>query len=650
MWPGYFTVGGNEVGNNARALSYTRDSDCPVTWIRDMDCGGIYQALDVPEEKYYYDLIQDAPWYDPDKPDLTSRFLGLYVISMEGASDSTRSAVVTEKIVDGAQVSGYRHTSRQVRIRALLTARGGDALEAGMTWLRNVLEPNACGVHGTDCGSSDFQFFVDCPPVRGTLPQYTAYAETRRNGFSNPRGTSTSGSYWPSPLNGALTLVTDMPDAINTAVRWTSTSAAIGRIGIQSGTGTPASGANLHFMAAIRASAPTSVTIFARPNTTSATSQTQLGGTYNLVAGMNYIDVTGASFAGANSSTSGVVIVTPVTTIGTTLDVTQVLIEAGQGPYFDGTTVDDALHDYQWVGTTDLSQSIDMSRSVIQVPRTNEEYELLLNDYWRVMHTVTCVSGPLVQSELKSNDGTHVGYIVEFTMLAAVPFVFSLPREIEVPPTTPTVVEDVAYNLEPYPSAEATNSTLVVATNYSTNPSVETNATDWAASTAIVSGTDPAAFFTSARVTGELSAVGTSSFRTRILGNNGGTVVTNARSYMYATQSVPFSTGTGVRVSFNIWAALLTIAGASGTTLNGIEVDVQWRATTTVLSTVVIGSTTTPADFAGKPFQSLSLLKPPTANNALVRARFDVTWSSSATGANNTDVRGYVDALAVTVP
>ena len=167
MWSGYFTVGGNEVGNSARALGYAKTSDCPITWLRDVECGGLVEFLG--DGAYQYSLIDQAPWYDPDNVDLTSRFLGLYVVSMEGVSNSTRSATVTEKIVDGAQVSGYRHSSREVRVRAMLTAKGMDALEAGMTWLRNVLEPDACGVHGTDCGASDLQFFVDCPPERADV-------------------------------------------------------------------------------------------------------------------------------------------------------------------------------------------------------------------------------------------------------------------------------------------------------------------------------------------------------------------------------------------------------------------------------------------------------------------------------------------------
>lgn len=648
MWSGYFTVGGNEVGNSARALGYTKTADCPITWLRDVECGGLTDALG--GGGYVYSSIDQAPWFDPDNVDLTSRFLGLYVVSMEGVSDSTRSANITEKIVDGAQVSGYRHQSREVRIRAMLSAKGGDALEAGMTWLRNVLEPDACGVHGADCGASDFQFFVDCPPTRALLPVYSAYTETRRNLFSNPRGTSTSATYWSTAANGAYSLVTDMP-VVATGLRWTASATAGGRIAMVSGTSTPTAGAPIHFMATIRSSIATTLTIQARPTVTSATGAVQLGAVVNLVPGTNNINVTAPSFTAATTSASGIVLLPGTVLVGSTIDVTSALIEVNSGAYFDGATPDTNLYDYAWVGTEDLSQSTLGARDITgYVPEADDVYQDRLDDYWRVLHTVTCVSGPLIQQAMKSNDKTHVGYLVEFTMLAAVPFVFSRPHEIEVPPITPTVIEDTAFNLEPYPSAELTNSTLTVATNYSTNPSLEVNTTDWTTSTEIVSGTDPAAFFTAGRVVGELSASGTASLRVRILGNDGGTVVTNARSYMWATQSVPFSTGTGTRVSFNVWAACVEFAGASGGVINGIQVDAQWRATTTVLSTVTIGSSTDPADFGGKAFSIASQLKPPTANNALVRVRFDVTWSSSATPANDSEIRGYVDALAVTVP
>jgi len=451
MWSGYFTVGGNEVGNTARALGYAATADCPVWWYRDVPCGGLITAIEDEATAYSVDHIDQAPWYDPDNPGLTSRFLGLYVIAMEGISDSTRSANITEKIVDGAQVSGYRHTSREVRVRAMLTAKGHDALEAGMTWLRNVLEPNACGVHGGDCGASDLQFFVDCPPTKN-------------------------------------------------------------------------------------------------------------------------------------------------------------------------------------------------------LDETDEDYATRVDTYRRYLHTVTCVSGPLVQQELRSKDNQTHGFIVEFTMLAAIPFVYGVTREIALQPTIPTVLQDIPFNLITHPSGELGSGTIVAVTNYSTNPSVEVNATGWAASTQVVSGTDPAAFFTSGRVTGELAADGTASFRGRILGNNGTTSVTNARSYIWLDQQVTLSGfANGTRMSFNIWGAVAIVAGASGSTINGVQVTAIWRTGAATVSTVTVGTGTT-GDYGGKAYTIKSQLKPNAADNVLVRVRFDVTWSSSSNGANNSEIRAYADALAVTMP
>ena len=640
MWSGYFTLGGNEIGNSARALGYARTSDCPITWLRDRDCGGVLEALG--DDPYIYDRIIEAPWYDPDASDLTSRFLGLYVVSMEGISDSTRSAEVTEKIIDGAQVSGYRHRSREVRVRAMLSAKGMDALEAGMTWLRNVLEPNACGVHGADCGAADLQFFVDCPPVRGFVSSLGAPVETRRNYLVNPNFELNALGF--TAENGA------------TLTRWTTSpisGTASGRL----------LGPNGDIYALVPATAGESWTFsfdYKSDGTLTGTPHyylTQIGGTVPapVAQALPLTQVAPGRFStppytiGTGGTNVGVIVVPPLTGA---LILDNMLLEKSStvGTYFDGENPDTATDVYSWTGTAHASQSTLTTRPTVQVPETDAQYRARVEAHMRFLHTVTCVSGPLVQSEFHSSDEIHFGYLVEFTMLAAVPFVFGLPREITVPPSTPTVVADAAFNLVPYPSAELASGTVLVATNYSPNPSVEVNSTDWVATNEIVSGTSPAAFFTSARVTGELAASGSSSFRVRILGNNGTTVVTNARSYMWATQAVTLPVGTGTRVSFSVWAALVEYAGASGGVPQGIHVEVQWRATTTVLSTVTIGATTNAAEFSGKAFSLKSQLKPPTANNALVRVRFDVTWSSSATPANNSEMRGYVDALAVTVP
>jgi hypothetical protein len=300
-------------------------------------------------------------------------------------------------------------------------------------------------------------------------------------------------------------------------------------------------------------------------------------------------------------------------------------------------------------GASDLQFFVDCPPNRA-LDETDEEYSTRIDTYRRYLHTVTCISGPLVQREIRSSDKQTEAYIVEFTMLAAVPFVFGVTREIELQPSIPTVLQDIPFNLVTHPSAELGSGTIIAATNYSTNPSLETNATGWTATTEVVSGSNPSAFFTSGRVTGELAADGTASMRGRILGNNGTTSVTNARSYIWLEQQVTL-TGlpNATRMSFNAWGAVAILAGASGTTLNGVQVTAVWRTGTTTLSTVTVGTGTT-GDYGGKAYTIKSQSKPNAADNVLVRLRFDVTWSSSSNGANNSDVRAYADALAVTVP
>lgn len=449
VWPGYFTVGGNEVGNSARTLGYTRTADCPITWLRDRDCGGLNDAVD--DEPYIYERIDEAPWYDPDNPELTSRFYGLYIVEMQGVNDSTRQASVTEMIIDGAQVSGYRHTSREVRVRAVLSANGMDALDSGMTWLRNVLEPNACGVHGGDCGASDMQFFVDCPPPIGDL--------------------------------------------------------------------------------------------------------------------------------------------------------------------------------------------------------TEEEYqEEVVDPLYRILHQVTCISGPLVQQELASNDGTHFGYIVEFTLLAAVPFVYAKTREIVLPPISPTVISDVAYNLITRPSAELNDGASVLfATNYSLNPSLETNTTGW--STSISGGSPDVTPFTTSARSNDVAAAGTWSYRVRVLGNGtGSTIGTDQEIRVYAPSVDLTGFASDTNISISIWAAAYILAGVNASEILEISADIDFVGFVGTPPPLTPTAVTNPAFFNGQVFSGASMEIPVGATAALVSVAFRFDWGSSSVAADNSDIRLYVDAHAVTVP
>jgi hypothetical protein len=450
VYEGYLEFGGNEIINSARTVGYTETApDCPITWIVCPPCPGLQAALE--DQPYVVDNISQAPWYDAEDP-TTWRFYGVHALSVEGLPDSTRTASIAEGIADGGVVGNVRHAVRQVRVRALLSARGEDALDAGFSWLDAALQPDECGMHGNACGAVDVCFFVACPPVPG--------AE----------------------------------------------------------------------------------------------------------------------------------------------------------------------------GATDEAT-----------------YQQTLNDLQRRLHNVTCISGPIIEQKIQR--GSTFGYIVEFTLAAGTPWVFSNTTEVELQKTLPTVIQDVPFNLIPYPSAELTSGTVVVSTNYSINPSVENAATNWVNASGPLSPSTvaPTPFLTYGRST-ELFVHGAGSYRGQLLGNPATGTYTNetAQVSLMNTMTVP-GLAPNTRMSFNIWVAALIAAGASGSAINGITVVVQFRSGTSTISETVIG-TAAPSDYSGRVYSARSILVPAGTDNLRVIARIAVKWSSSSTPANNSDIRMYADASSVTVP
>lgn len=453
MYDGYFALGGREIGNSPRAVGLQRSAECPIRWLDydEDDCPTLAPALG--DDAYSIESIAEAPWYDPDNPDRSSRILGLNIVTMTGIQDDTRQAAMEERVTKGAHIGRTRRAGRQVRILAMVTAFGEDALDAGMTWLRGALDAKDCGLHGSACQLTDFEFFTSCPPDRDDM-------------------------------------------------------------------------------------AP---------------------------------------------------------------------------------------------GTTD------------------DEFNAEVDLYRRYLHDVRVISGPYIVQELKSrrNPG-YVGNIVEFTVGCEVPEVFTKPLEISVNPTLPAVINDVPFNFALQPRPVNSIEPRVVATkNLSTNPSLEVDGTGWTGSVASVSGSAPGSYFTHGRQVGELAANGVASYRARMLGN--GSTTASGRARMTVQHDVTLD-DVNERVSLNIWAAAVSVGGATGAALVSVTAKVEWRTAGALISTATIGTSTAPADIAGKAWTLLSQKPPATAVIARVIVEFVVDWSSSATPASNSDIRAYVDAAAVTVP
>lgn len=181
---GYLSYGGSEIVNNARAKGYVTSAGCSVQWVVGNVCEGLADALG--DEPYTLAQIEDAPWYDSDIPDLSSRFFGVYALKIEGLDDSTESATMIEGITSGGRLGRSRAASRSVRVRVALSAQGEDALDYGKTWLRAVVAGHNCSQHGASCGVGDAEFFAAGPPARGEVVEYGEWVDEDVNVVPSP--------------------------------------------------------------------------------------------------------------------------------------------------------------------------------------------------------------------------------------------------------------------------------------------------------------------------------------------------------------------------------------------------------------------------------------------------------------------------------
>jgi hypothetical protein len=629
MFEGYLAMGGNEILNSARIYGYTNSAGCGFSWLQCGPCDGLREALG--DAEYTVATLTDAPWYDPRDP-ATGRFYGAYGLSWENISDSTRTAQVTQGMLDGGTVGRVRKAVRETRVRAMLIADGEDALEAGLTWLKMALDPTDCGLHGNACGAVDACFFTACPPERATLPTYTAWTDSSRNLWPNTRAVST-GTAFGSVMNGAGSYVTDFPGTVSTARRWTASAVAASRIvSLPIGTVLPPATQVRVRLRGRTSHQLTGVYLATRADVVGGAGEGRVDlGT--IPAGSWERDVVLPGYTGVAGASSGVVLMGVPAQIGATVDVTAIGVELTPGApaWFDGSTADGDRENYLWLGSPYASLSVYQTRALTQEPEPDDAYDARVDAYSRRLHGVTCISGPLI--EQKMHRGATWGYLVEFTLAAASPWVLSETRAVSLAPGLPVVVQDIPYNLVRYPSAELSSGTVTVQTNYAPNPSVETDATGWAVA---ADGVVPAGQVAGGRITGELAAVGVASYRSVFTA----TGASAAAGWFGADHIVPIVPTTGQRVSLNMWASSSIASGAP--VLGSIEIHALWQNGSNVLlrddlvGTMAVG---------GGAVSLKSVLPPVGTARVVMRAFVRVTsWSAGNV------VRLYADAVAVTVP
>lgn len=158
MYDGYVALGDTELVNKARTGAYIRRF-LPGIDVRCKDADYLHVALQ--DAAYTTPAADAAPWYRASNA-ATAKFYGLFPATVEGGEDSTREVTVTEQAGDGAIQSLARHGSRELRFRVHLFALDEEGMEAGIVWLRSVLDNYDCGGKN-NCDGEDLFFYAANP-------------------------------------------------------------------------------------------------------------------------------------------------------------------------------------------------------------------------------------------------------------------------------------------------------------------------------------------------------------------------------------------------------------------------------------------------------------------------------------------------------
>lgn len=166
----YLALGGNEVINAARLAAYVDHGLTPSGFqILCKGCAGLEDILPcdssvspVPVAGYALPELDDAPWYDVNRPE-SKNFAGLLVTSVVVSAPYTRNVV--DNIGDGVSIGRLRRKGRQIVVHGYLIGKTCCATTYGLQWLTSVLGDPPCS--DGDCGGVDLDFLSCCPNVSG---------------------------------------------------------------------------------------------------------------------------------------------------------------------------------------------------------------------------------------------------------------------------------------------------------------------------------------------------------------------------------------------------------------------------------------------------------------------------------------------------
>lgn len=155
MWEPWMEYAGYELANPVRTMAYLQSglvADPRITVFQ----GGFCECASLDEGPYVNPLTDDAPWYEPTRPE-SEDFLGLFIHYLDVSAPFARTA--TPRGNGGYSLGSLTELGRIVQVRGYMLSADKRAQTYGQRWLTEVLRGDCTD----ECGISDLCLLMACP-------------------------------------------------------------------------------------------------------------------------------------------------------------------------------------------------------------------------------------------------------------------------------------------------------------------------------------------------------------------------------------------------------------------------------------------------------------------------------------------------------
>lgn len=150
-YDGWVEFNDTELFNLSRTAQLAEAMGLEHVWTDSVSVQWIQDALSGVD----YDLISEAPWYDPDHL-ASSEFAGLVPLSFRGLDDSTRESTPVEFTTDGGNPGRARNATLPIVASVAIVAMTDRGAEFGKRWLDRLLRGTYTN---STCSGSDLTYF-----------------------------------------------------------------------------------------------------------------------------------------------------------------------------------------------------------------------------------------------------------------------------------------------------------------------------------------------------------------------------------------------------------------------------------------------------------------------------------------------------------